>query len=245
MMPFAAADDASKPGDAAAERSRALPFAEFAGPLEAKSLLRDQITAACRQPEPECVTALVRAATLPTGTTQRTVALATTLVAALRAKGSRSAVEGLVGEYDLSSQEGVALMCLAEALLRISDATTRDALIRDKISTRDWRGHIGHSPSLFVNAATWGLVITGRLTATAGETGLAQALTRLIARSGEPAIRKGVDMAMRMMGEQFVTGQDIGEALANARRLEARVPLFLRHAGGSRDHRYGRLALRR
>ena len=151
----------------------------------------------------------------------QTRALATRLVQALRAKGTRGAVEGLVREYALSSQEGVALMCLAEALLRIPDRATRDALIRDKIGTGDWRAHVGHSPSLFVNAATWGLVVTGKLTGTANEAGLAQALTRLIARSGEPVIRRGVDMAMRMMGEQFVTGQTIDEALSRSRRLEA------------------------
>ena len=72
-------------------------------------------------------------------------------------------------EFSLSSQEGVALMCLAEALLRIPDAATRDALIRDKVGARDWRSHVGHSPSLFVNAATWGLVVTGKLTATSSE----------------------------------------------------------------------------
>ena len=114
-------------------------------------------------------------------------------------------------------------MCLAEALLRIPDSGPRDTLIRDKISTGDWRAHLGQSPSLFVNAATWGLLMTGRLTATNSDSGLSLgALARLIARGGEPLIRKGVDIAMRMMGEQFVTGQTIEEALANSRELEAR-----------------------
>ena len=113
-------------------------------------------------------------------------------------------------------------MCLAEALLRIPDAATRDALIRDKLSPGDWRAHVGQSPSLFVNAATWGLVLTGRLVTTTSEQGLSAALTRLIARSGEPIIRAGVDVAMRLMGEQFVTGRTIDEALANSRDREAR-----------------------
>ncbi|MFX5578846.1 hypothetical protein ABTD84_20540, partial [Acinetobacter baumannii] len=82
------------------------------------------------------------------------------------------------------SQEGVALMCLAEALLRIPDKATRDALIRDKISSGDWKSHLGHSSSVFVNAATWGLLVTGHLTSTSSETGLSSALTRLIGRSG-------------------------------------------------------------
>ena len=125
-------------------------------------------------------------------------------------------------EYDLSSQEGVALMCMAEALLRIPDAATRDALIADKIGGSEWRAHVGQSPSPFVNAATWGLLITGQLVSAVDETGLAAALTRLIARSGAPVIRASVDTAMRVMGEQFVCGQTIGAAIAHARPFEAR-----------------------
>ena len=112
-------------------------------------------------------------------------------------------------------------MCLAEALLRIPDDDTRDALIRDKIGGGDWRAHLGHSPSLFVNAATWGLLLTGRLTATSSEQGLSAALVRLIGRGGEPLIRTGVNIAMRLMGEQFVAGQTIDEALDNGRDREA------------------------
>ncbi|MGN6231492.1 MAG: trifunctional transcriptional regulator/proline dehydrogenase/L-glutamate gamma-semialdehyde dehydrogenase, partial [Trinickia sp.] len=96
------------------------------------------------------------------------------------------------------------------------------ALIRDKISKGDWKSHVGHAPSLFVNAATWGLMITGKLVTTNSEAGLSSALTRLIGKGGEPLIRKGVDMAMRLMGEQFVTGETISEALANSRKFEAR-----------------------
>jgi RHH-type proline utilization regulon transcriptional repressor/proline dehydrogenase/delta 1-pyrroline-5-carboxylate dehydrogenase len=106
--------------------------------------------------------------------------------------------------------------------LRIPDAATRDALIRDKIGGGDWRAHLGGSASLFVNAATWGLVIAGRLTMIPSETSLAAALTRLVAKGGEPLIRRGVDMAMRLMGEQFVTGQNINEALSRSRKMEAK-----------------------
>ncbi|MDN7220814.1 proline dehydrogenase family protein, partial [Klebsiella pneumoniae] len=95
-----------------------------------------------------------------------------------------------------------------------------DALIRDKISNGNWQSHIGRSPSLFVNAATWGLLFTGKLVSTHNETSLSRSLNRIIGKSGEPLIRKGVDMAMRLMGEQFVTGETIAEALANARKLE-------------------------
>jgi RHH-type proline utilization regulon transcriptional repressor/proline dehydrogenase/delta 1-pyrroline-5-carboxylate dehydrogenase len=138
------------------------------------------------------------------------------------AGGRAGIVQGLLQEFSLSSQEGVALMCLAEALLRIPDKGTRDALIRDKISTGNWQPHLGNSPSLFVNAATWGLLLTGKLVATHNETGLTSSLSRIIGKSGEPMIRKGVDMAMRLMGEQFVTGETIAEALANASKFEAK-----------------------
>uniref|UniRef100_UPI00311F6B33 trifunctional transcriptional regulator/proline dehydrogenase/L-glutamate gamma-semialdehyde dehydrogenase n=1 Tax=Ferrovibrio sp. TaxID=1917215 RepID=UPI00311F6B33 len=117
---------------------------------------------------------------------------------------------------------GVALMCLAEALLRIPDKATRDALIRDKIANGNWSQHLGQSPSMFVNAASWGLLITGKLVSTHTEAGMTSALNRIIGKSGEPVIRKGVDMAMRLMGEQFVTGETIAEALANAATLEAK-----------------------
>ena len=200
----------------------AQPFLEFAQNVQPQTVLRARITAAYRRPEPECLPLLISEATLPPPMADQARQLARKLVEALRGKRRGGGVEGLIHEYSLSSQEGVALMCLAEALLRIPDRATRDALIRDKISVGDWHSHVGNSPSLFVNAATWGLVVTGRLTTTSSESGLSSALTRIIGKGGEPLIRKGVDIAMRMMGEQFVTGQTISEALANSRKLEAK-----------------------
>ncbi len=194
------------------------PFNAFAPPLAASSDLRGAITTATRRPERECVNALLAEATLPAPVRASAKALARKLVEAMRAKPRGSGVEQLVQEYALSTQEGVALMCLAEALLRIPDNDTRDALIRDKISGGDWLAHVGGDRSLFVNAATWGLVVT----ASVDDNGLGSALTRLIARAGEPVIRRGVDLAMRMMGEQFVTGETIAEALRRARPLEKR-----------------------
>ena len=187
--------------------------------------LRHAITAAYRLPEPEALAPLLELARVPAHLEADIHALALRLADTLRhrkASGGRAGiVQGLLQEFALSSQEGVALMCLAEALLRIPDAATRDALIRDKISTGDWEPHLGKSPSLFVNAATWGLLLTGKLVATHSERGLTAALRKLTAKGGEPLIRKGVDMAMRMMGEQFVTGETIAQALANAREHEA------------------------
>ncbi|NVN41984.1 proline dehydrogenase family protein, partial [Ameyamaea chiangmaiensis] len=199
------------------------PFSAFLGPLPARSTPgRAVITAMYDVPEPLAVQPLLARAELPAPLAVQARACAVQLVEAMRRKGVRGAVQGLVREYDLSSEEGVALMCLAEALLRIPDRATRDALIRDKIGRGDWRAHLGRGASLFVNAATWGLVVSGRVLGTIDQAGLAGALNRLIARGGEPLIRGGVDVAMRILGEQFVTGQTIAEALRNSRALEAR-----------------------
>src|SRR5579863_9839743 len=197
------------------------PFEAFAADIRPREGLRAAIDAAYRRPEPECLPPLVEAATLAAPIRAQAQSLARQLVEKLRARPAPGLVQGLMREYALSSQEGVALMCLAEALLRIPDSATRDALIADKIGGGEWRAHIGQSPSPFVNAATWGLLLTGRLVGTFDETGLSSTLTRLIARSGAPIIRASVDTAMRVMGEQFVCGQTIEAALHNARRLEA------------------------
>jgi len=149
------------------------------------------------------------------------------LVARLREQRSRgSGVDALMREFSLSSQEGVALMCLAEALARIPDRATADALIRDKLAQGDWRAHLGSSGSLFVNAAAWGLMITGRLVATHSEGGLSAAVTRLLARGGEPLIRSGVDLAMRLLGQQFVLGSTIEAALERSREAQSRGYLY-------------------
>ncbi|MFJ4141886.1 trifunctional transcriptional regulator/proline dehydrogenase/L-glutamate gamma-semialdehyde dehydrogenase [Pseudomonas sp. NPDC089734] len=201
-------------------------FLEFAESILPQSVLRAAITAAYRRPEPEVVPMLLEQARLTAPMAEATHKLAASIAEKLRnqksASGRAGIVQGLLQEFSLSSQEGVALMCLAEALLRIPDKGTRDALIRDKISNGNWQPHLGNSPSLFVNAATWGLLLTGKLVATHNEAGLSSSLSRIIGKSGEPMIRKGVDMAMRLMGEQFVTGETIGEALANASRFEAK-----------------------
>lgn len=201
------------------------PFADFAPRAPLNNPLRAAITAATRRSEPEALAPLLAQARLPADQAASAEQLALRIAKALRERkasaGRAGIVQGLLQEFSLSSQEGVALMCLAEALLRIPDKATRDALIRDKISHGQWDAHLGKSPSLFVNAATWGLLITGKLVATHSEGSLGNSLSRLIGKGGEPLIRKGVDMAMRMMGEQFVTGETIDEALRNARTMEA------------------------
>jgi len=205
------------------------PFVDFAATVQAQSVLRAAITAAWRRPEVQQVAMLLPQAALPVPLQQATETLATQLAEGLRkhqsgAKlgGKAGLVQELLQEFSLSSQEGVALMCLAEALLRIPDRATRDALIRDKIASGNWQAHLGKGASLFVNAATWGLMLTGKLTSTHTEEGLSSSLAKMLARGGEPVVRKGVDMAMHLMGEQFVMGQTIGKALAQANRHEAR-----------------------
>src|SRR5690606_28009628 len=123
-------------------------------------------------------------------------------------------------QYDLGSEEGVLLMCVAEALLRIPDQDTADALIRDKLGEADWKRHVGQSESVLVNASTWGLMLTGRLVDLADDTkrDVHGAFKRLVGRVGEPVIRLAVRQAMRIMGHQFVMGRSIGEALARSRK---------------------------
>ncbi|MBC2667292.1 bifunctional proline dehydrogenase/L-glutamate gamma-semialdehyde dehydrogenase PutA [Novosphingobium flavum] len=196
------------------------PFAAFCPALASADPLRRSIAAACRRPEPDCLPPLLAEAEVPPALKDAIAATATALVNALRRGGKRGGVEALVHEYSLSSQEGVALMCLAEALLRIPDDATRNALIRDKVAGANWQAHLGEGRSLFVNAATWGLVVTGRLVGSIDEKGLLAALTRLAARAGEPVIRHAVDLAMQMMGEQFVSGETIAEALKRSRARE-------------------------
>ena len=143
------------------------------------------------------------------------------LVEAARKSAKRKGVvESFLQEFSLGTREGLALMCLAEALLRIPDDDTRDRLIAEKIGSADWGSHAGKSDSLFVNASTWGLMLTGRLIDVDEEAknDLGGWLRRLTARMGEPVIRQAVGAAVRMMGEQFVLGRNIEAALSRAKR---------------------------
>ncbi|MCW5620152.1 MAG: bifunctional proline dehydrogenase/L-glutamate gamma-semialdehyde dehydrogenase PutA [Burkholderiales bacterium] len=146
---------------------------------------------------------------------------AITLVEAARASARRQGVvESFLQEFSLATQEGLALMCLAEALLRTPDAETRDRLIAEKIGSADWARHLGQSDSLFVNASTWGLMLTGRLIDVDDEPRreLSAWLKRLAGRIGEPVIRNAVATAVRIMGEQFVLGRTIESAIARANK---------------------------
>ncbi|WP_370931861.1 trifunctional transcriptional regulator/proline dehydrogenase/L-glutamate gamma-semialdehyde dehydrogenase [Bartonella sp. DGB1] len=182
--------------------------------------LRQKITDAYRMSEKDAIKNLLNDAKLDETIKADVKRTAHSLAKSLRDKnnnkGRSRLVQNLLQEFSLSSEEGISLMCLAEALLRIPDKQTRDLLIKDKIAQRDWYNHIGKSKSIFVNAATWGLVITGKLVETPKESHLSSSLLKLLNKSGTPIIRKAVDYAMRLMGEQFVMGETIQDALSKA-----------------------------
>ncbi len=197
-------------------------------PLEADAT-HARMTAAYSRDETEAVNELLGQAALPPAERDLVLARATELVARVRAKAhEQSAVESFMREYDLSSEEGVLLMCVAEALLRIPDRATADKLISDKLGDANWESHLGKSDSVLVNAGTWGLMLTGKLVTLADETqrNVAGAFKRLVGRAGEPVIRLAVRQAMRIMGHQFVMGRTIKEALDRSAEK------------GNRDYRY-------
>ena len=184
--------------------------------------LRAAIRASCRIDESEAVARILAAAELPAEMRDRIADRARALVAAVRRERlGKGGIDAFLHEYALSSPEGVALLCLAEALLRVPDAETVDRLIRDKIGEANWESHLGRSESIFVNASTWALMLTGRLLhAEPAEPDLRGALRRLVARSGEPVVRQAVTAAMRILGRQFVIGRTIEEAIEHAREAE-------------------------
>ncbi|MEW5889279.1 MAG: bifunctional proline dehydrogenase/L-glutamate gamma-semialdehyde dehydrogenase PutA [Pseudomonadota bacterium] len=190
--------------------------------LDSHSDLRARIRALHRIDESLAVDRLIPLASFAADAKARIAARARELVASIRAaQGRRGGIDAFMHEYDLSSREGVVLMCLAEALLRIPDADTVDRLIRDKIGSTDWAHHVPRSDSLFVNASTWALMLTGRIVNLETEDrNLTGILKRLVARAGEPMIRQAVLAAMRILGRQFVMGRDIDEALERARGAE-------------------------
>lgn len=204
--------------------SNAMQQSNYIAEFKDKNEYEQRINSAWRRAESECVETLLEHSEISSELTDKIQNLAFDLAHSLRERkgsgGKAGIVQGLLQEFSLSSQEGIALMCLAEALLRIPDTATRDLLIRDKINQGNWKEHLGQSQLMFVNAAAWGLMLTGKLMETPQQKSLSSLLTGLLARSGRGIIRKAVDVAMRMMGEQFVTGETIDEALKNAERLE-------------------------
>jgi RHH-type proline utilization regulon transcriptional repressor/proline dehydrogenase/delta 1-pyrroline-5-carboxylate dehydrogenase len=197
---------------------------KFVGEFPEPGKLRAAIEQAYRADENETVQTLLDASEMDSKGRRRVEATARRLVEEMRLRShGAGGLDAFMQEYELSNQEGVTLMCLAEALLRIPDAETANKLIRDKITEADWEGHLGHSESVFVNASTWALMLTGRVVEmdVDGDASPVTYLKRLVAKSGEPVIRQAMIQAMKIMGRQFVMGRTIEEALARASEGEA------------------------
>lgn len=186
------------------------------------------ILAAHRVDEATHVRRLCETLTWSEATKTSVRARARALVATVRKeRSSGSGVDALMQEYQLSSQEGVVLMCLAEALLRIPDTATIDLLIEDKLAAGDWEQHLGHSDSLFVNASTWGLMLSGKLLRVDMPAEKGKATFRsLLQRCGEPVVRQAVRHAMKILARQFVTGRTIKEALARSQKPDSKAYRF-------------------
>jgi RHH-type transcriptional regulator, proline utilization regulon repressor / proline dehydrogenase / delta 1-pyrroline-5-carboxylate dehydrogenase len=186
---------------------------------DATATARTEIRRLLRAPEPEVLAPLLKAAALDRDSRARVERRALAMLAELREAQGKGWVNQFLQEYRLNTQEGVALLSLAEAFLRVPDPETADSLIADKLGDGDWRAHKGRANSTLVNTATWGLVIGRALTSGSEH---ASALRRLISRTGEPFVRQGVGAAMRMMGEIFVMGRNIDEAIARMKKRENR-----------------------
>ena len=200
----------------------------FTTPPPARDALRQAISANTLADETALVNRLLSLAALPEEHASLVVRQAAAWVERVRSlKSEQSPLDAFMQQYDLSSEEGVLLMCLAEALLRIPDDATADKLIADKLGDADWESHFGKSDSLFVNAGTWGLMLTGKIVKLAPETtgSFRTAINKLVAKSTEPVIQLAVRQAMKLMGSQFVMGRTISEALKNARSKTHRAYL--------------------
>jgi RHH-type proline utilization regulon transcriptional repressor/proline dehydrogenase/delta 1-pyrroline-5-carboxylate dehydrogenase len=197
------------------------PFVYDAPPPTAAGA-RAKLQSLYRADETQVIEALLAEAALTPEQMREVTRTARALVEEVRKQRTSGGLDAFLHEYALSSREGVVLMCLAEALLRIPDTETADRLIRDKIGGADWESHLGESDSLFVNASTWALMLTGRVMGMREDEDRdwTNVLRRIVRRSGEPVIRQAVTQAMRILGRQFVMGRTIEEALDRAEPME-------------------------
>jgi RHH-type transcriptional regulator, proline utilization regulon repressor / proline dehydrogenase / delta 1-pyrroline-5-carboxylate dehydrogenase len=183
----------------------------------ATSLFHADLKRLHRAPEPDVLKPLLERARLTAAEREGAVQVANGLLADLRAAQSSGWVNQFLQQYRLNSSEGVALLSLAEAFLRVPDPETADQLIADKFGDADWKAHAGKSSSKLVNTATWGLIVGKALVSEGGQGGV---LRRLISRAGEPFVRQAVGAAMKMMGEVFVMGRTIDEAMRRMKKPE-------------------------
>jgi RHH-type proline utilization regulon transcriptional repressor/proline dehydrogenase/delta 1-pyrroline-5-carboxylate dehydrogenase len=197
---------------------RADRVAEAAAPTAVGSIDRQQVRLAYRPEEEVVASERVAEARLAPAEAREATSIARSLVKGMRAH-KPAGLDAFLRTYDLGSDEGIALMCLAEALLRIPDAHTADELIADKLSKPRWAEKVGESDSAFVNAATFSLLLTGKVLESANDRSdnWRAAIGRAVGRLGEPVIRTAVDQAMRILGRQFVFGRNIDEPFAAAR----------------------------
>ncbi len=201
-----------------------IPVTTFDLPLGTAHFLdRAELRRAYRVDEEMCTQQRLEQAASARKVSKKATALAIDLIEGARAQKA-SGIDAFLQQYGLDTEEGIALMCLAEALLRVPDDDTTDALIRDKIGAIDWAEHLGESSSTFVNAATFSLMLTGEVLdqPEAHQTGMGGTLKRTINRVGEPVIRKATLQAMRILGGQFVFGRNIDEALKRAKPERAK-----------------------
>ena len=206
----------AEPSEAVRDRAQLLPP-------------RDEIAAHHLIDETRLLDRLLERAVFSEDERRRSGDIARRLVHSARANHAKHAgVDAFMREYGLSSEEGVIMMCIAEALLRIPDSETADELIAEKIAGGDWERHLGHSDSLFVNASTWALLLTGRIVKLKSARGAnpLDAIKRLVARSGEPVIRQAGRQAVKVLGDQFVLGRTIKDALVRAQGYEDKGYLF-------------------
>lgn len=197
----------------------------FNGSLKTDDQIRQIIRNNYRADENEILAKLLPIAEISVDAKSRAWEYSRQLVVNIRKdQVGKGGVDALLNEFSLSTDEGVVLMCLAEALLRVPDKTTADNLIRDKLADGDWSSHLGNSDSIFVNASSWGLLLTGKLVNYSDSKKKLQfgLLKKTVGRLGEPVIRKAVRYAMKIMGTQFVMGHDISGAIDRARETEAK-----------------------
>ena len=172
--------------------------------------------------EKVCIEALLKGFNLAADSREKMSTQAANLVRHVRNHSSPTMMEKFLGEYGLSTKEGVALMCMAEALLRVPDKATIDALIEDKVQAGDWSSHLGHSNSSLINSSTWALLVTGKLLAPVDADKVGSTMRGLVKRVGEPVVRNAVAQAMKELGSQFVLGRTMEEATRRAKKLTAK-----------------------
>lgn len=190
----------------------------FREPLAKPDHLRQALSDAYRRDETACNKLLLESARLSADEERRVYTMAERLVEGMRAAGNSGlGLDSFLSEYKLTSEEGIAIMCLAESLLRVPDAHTVDKLIKDKLSGQDWEARLNKSDSFAINAATWGLMLTGKFISPPKRTNVGGVLKKFVNRTSEPVVRNVIRTAMHIVGKQFILGETIETALKRSK----------------------------